>query len=76
MSLACHIHPSSSAEDRCEVCRRAICPVCVVTLRKRTACRSCAQRIDLLRRRLRVRLLLAAGLLASAALLALLLVGG
>ncbi len=67
-SLACYRHPSSSAQDRCAACRRTICPACVVAERTAILCRSCAEKIAHERRRLRVRLLVAASIVAAAAL--------
>jgi hypothetical protein len=68
MSLACYIHPSSSAQDRCAACRRTICPSCVVADRAAILCRSCAERIARDKRGQRVRLVLIASIIAVAAL--------
>jgi hypothetical protein len=43
VSLVCYLHPRSSAQDRCAICRRTICPACVVWRRNATLCRSCAE---------------------------------
>ncbi|HEU5058084.1 MAG TPA: aspartyl protease family protein [Kofleriaceae bacterium] len=64
--LTCDLHPEAAARDRCGSCRRTICPVCVVEIRHRTLCRSCADRVSARRGRIRLALL-AAGLTASAA---------
>jgi hypothetical protein len=60
VSLVCYLHPSSSAQDRCAVCRRTICPACVVADRRATLCRSCAEKLAHERRRLRLRVLMVA----------------
>ena len=43
VSLVCYLHPRSSAQDRCAICRRTICPACVVWRPSSTLCRSCAE---------------------------------
>lgn len=42
------------------MCRRTVCPACVVADRRATLCRSCAEKLAHERRRLRFRLLVAA----------------
>jgi hypothetical protein len=76
VALTCHIHPSSSAEDRCEVCRLPLCPVCVVTRGTTTMCRICAAGSARERRRQLVRMLLALSFLLAGVLTAHLLLRG
>lgn len=76
MALTCHLHPSSSAEDRCEVCRLPLCPVCVVSRGTTRLCRICATGSARERRRQMVRMLLAFAFLLAGALTAHLLLGG
>ena len=66
--MICYLHPEAAARDRCAACQRTICPVCVVELRHRTWCRSCAERAAARRGRIRLALV-AVGLAGSAAIL-------
>ena len=62
--FTCYLHPEAVAHDRCAACARTICPVCVVAdARGRTLCRSCSDRAQARRRRVRG-LIVAAGALA------------
>jgi hypothetical protein len=67
VSLSCYLHPRSSAQDRCEACRRAICPACVVVKGVHTRCRSCAEAAS---RRARVTAVAVGAAVASAIALA------